>query len=67
MTSFYETIIFVELSENQIPTDFDIISIRWNNRDKKMIFKVTQNDKLYYKKLMDIYKSFMNQHPLSKL
>ena len=26
-----------------------------------------KNDKLYYKKLMDIYKSFMNQHPLSKL
>ena len=26
-----------------------------------------KNDKLYYKKLMDIYKSFMNQLPLSKL
>jgi SNF2 family DNA or RNA helicase len=48
MTSFYTTIIFVELSENQIPTDFEIISIKWNNHDKKMIFKVTQNDKLHY-------------------
>jgi len=26
-----------------------------------------KNDKLYYKKLMDIYKSFMTQSPLSKL
>ena len=48
MTSFYETTIYVELSENQIPTDFEIISIKWNNHDKKMIFKVTQNNKLYY-------------------
>jgi SNF2 family DNA or RNA helicase len=48
MTSFYETTIYVELPENQFPIDFEIVSIKSTTYEKKMIFKVTQNGKLYY-------------------
>ena len=47
MSLFHETIINIDLHENDTISDFEIISIKSSDR-KKIIYKVKQNEHLHY-------------------